>query len=1294
MKKILLAFFGTVFFAITSVAFAADIFTPAEDTLVEIDGLILSCDNNGLSCGLQKANAEIIRDYIDIGREDISSNPSRAEYSAEKLSDLAARTKSELENIIETGKGVFIPVYDGSKIHSDKLNFNVAGKTMFFGGYLVFEPNIAPDMKRLGANIYAWEMGPKDTIVPEGTFLPSWSLSENDAGDAVSVSVDNTQSYDGHNSLKLSCSTALSAGNNAAISQDIYVKPNKTYTVKLYLKADSARGNVLYLDSTKKTLPTGTFDWKSVSYEVSTGADQYKLELKIMTQSTTNALWIDGITVTEKERHYNQINNGDFETSWLNNTFLVNQGAMGYVKAVMEEAKKNNIAVMLLASPHYVPDWFWNNYPEANAYQEGFLKGNVTNDIYKSFIKTHIQALAKAADFSNLHSIILTNEPIYNTQYYTNGKQIFKDQFISYLKTKYNSSSDVYIPEQMRKNWGITESDYKWTRVTMATGSSSNTITANGKFWDWMEFNNEIFTGYHKWLADMVHEIDADIPVHTKCNSTAFNRDKLNKGINTEEIYNYLDYNGFDGGMNFESGREGYLYIRMAEDLANSISENPTVNSENHIIPDGCTDYSDKQALIAGADLWQGFIHGRTASAAWVWRKSASYPYNHSITYRPDVVAEITDKTLQANKNADIIEKLQNSDRNFYILYSDAALLYSEESYLSSCYNAYEALWRIGQRASFITEKQIAEGKLKNDSVLVIPSATNINDTALNNLNAFTGKVISIGTLPQKNEYDINISLNMKNVSSVADTIDEICNAFETALKEKGIPVITLRNADGKLIDMTDIRTVIDGDKVLLNACDNTWSEKEQLSVYYNGKRLKSIKDEINNCDISQDFSLMPFTPALLSVDISSVILPRTSQDIYGWIEETPYKDEENDIYDTVNIVPDNTYGSAVEFIKQSDKNTSSRLMILQNISPSKLITGHTYTFEFAYNVPETTDRFWISGGFSSYDNSMRVQPTSMDNSGKGWQNAFISLDYTTGKDWFICLLVQEIARFKIADVKLYDNADASRKNLLTNGDFSETAEEHAQNYMYGWKVFESKKMTDETGAVLDEVSYVPEDDTYTNILRVNKRSEKISNSFFGIEQTIPKEKLIEGHTYVFEFDMKLSDKTAGTVRVSPLNNERNGTNCVGWHHFNTWEYEYTSGKDMWVAFRCIDTPTDMYLANINIYDKADENKTNLLENGDFSGLPELDVKFEANADGVVAKIISQKEPYDILMGYAVYQGQTLSDVRIYPNNVEASSEVQEFPMYPDIVGDRYTTKAFLWRADNMKPLAGAIEIK
>ena len=436
--------------------------------------------------------------------------------------------------------------------------------------------------------------------------------------------------------------------------------------------------------------------------------------------------------------------------------------------------------------------------------------------------------------------------------------------------------------------------------------------------------------------------------------------------------------------------------------------------------------------------------------------------------------------------------------------------------------------------------------------------------------------------------------------------------------------------------------------------------------------------------------------PFQITVTFAEQTAPKTSEDIYGWIEETPYSNAESGIYDTVNIVSDDTYGKAVEFIKQSDKNTKNRLAIYQNISPSKLITGHTYTLEFAYNVPETTDKFWISGGFSTWDNKKRAQPMSLNVKGQGWKTTSVSMEYNIsnfpnsgnlGSIIPVYLLVQEVARFKIANVILYDNADTNKTNLLINGSFVETVD--YTNYLHAWEIYNSKKMVDEeTGQVLDEVSFIPEDDIYTNIVKISKKSEKLPNSFLGINQTIPQEKLISGHTYVYELDMRLTDKTSGTVRISPINVEQS----VGWSH-NTWEYEYKSG-DMWVAFRCIDNPIDMYLANINIYDKADENKTNLLENGDFSGLPESDIKFEENAEGVVAKIISKKENYDILMSYAIYKGGNLVETQVNTQKVKVSNEVQEFTMYPDIMGDGYTTKAFLWRADNMKPLANAIEIE
>ena len=847
---------------------ADDMFTSAENSLSEINNLILQCEEAGLECDMQRAYADIIRQFIIYGREDLAgSDIERAAYISEVLDSLADKAVSETENILEFNKSISVPKYSSQRLYTQGMNFKTgSGETIFLGGYLIFsnEQDKMSDFVSSGNNFYTWEIGPNSTIVEEGTFLPSWTASVNDG---ISIEEDDEAFHSGGKSVKIIASSDMSSGHYAELSQSIMIKPGKTYEVELWLKGENARGNMIYLNGTseQKTLPTGTYDWKKVTYEVSAQPEQTSLLLRITAQGT-GTLWIDDIIVREKGRDYNFLNNSGFEDEWAEGEFLVNRGVMNYIQAVMEESEENNIANMILLSPHYIPDWFFENYPEANGYQEGFLKGNVINETYRKFIKTHVRAVAAAAaPFSNLHSLVLTNEPIYSTIYWTDGKQIFKDAFIEYLKEKYNSFDSAVVPQEMRENWGISDPGYEWSEVSMPP---ANTITGDGRFWDWMEFNNEIFTGFHKWLADMVHEVDDTIPVHAKLYDPTFNRGKLDKGIDAEELYSYLDYNGTDGGMNYESTREGFLHIRMAEDLANSIADKPMVNSENHIVPDNCDDYSYKHALVAGADLWQGFLHGRTASAAWVWRRHDTYPeYKHSIAYRPDVVQALSEKLMNANRFAGSLEKLQNADKNFYILYSNAALLYNEEAYMSACNNAYEALWSLGQRVSFVTEKQIAAGELPQDGILVIPSTANIDECALSNLNLFEGRTVVIGNTPSKNEYNREISVALKNSVTVSDSLEQIRAVFADLLDEKNIEIITLKNSDGHYIGMTDIRVSYDGTSVLINACNNTWEPVENVSAYIGDIKLSAGYDIINDTTVGDSFTLAPFEPMLLSFE-------------------------------------------------------------------------------------------------------------------------------------------------------------------------------------------------------------------------------------------------------------------------------------------------------------------------------------------------------------------------------------------------------------------------------------------
>ena len=726
---------------------------------------------------------------------------------------------------------------------TDGMNFiGPDGNIKFFDGYNIYNQTVSREMVDSGANILQVEMGPRSTIVSEEFEIPSWTPT---TADRRMAKIDS-------GSLKLSGTSAYD-GTYSEMSQSISVLNDKYYRIEFDVKGVNALGNIVVANGIEKFLPTGTYDWQRVGFTVSSSSTS--MDIAFRSYNTTDGIWIDNITVTELGGQYNVINNGDFEQVFPDEGFLVNDGAINYVKSLMADYESKGMNAVVLLSPHYIPEWFWTNYPEAYYYQEGFLEGDVTDATYLKFIKTHVQAMAEAVlGFDSFHSFVLTNEPVYNTSYYSTGKgHGFEDDFIAYLKNRYGEGTLGFIPEQLRTNWDL-GTLARWDDID-DDRESQNDIVSDGKFWDFMEFNDKIFGDFHKELADTVHAVDETLPVHTKLYRNVFSRDALDYGTDFEDLNSYFDYNGFDGGMDYNSSREGYLFIRMMEDFANSVSNKPTVNSENHIIPDDCTDYSEKHVLIAGADLWQGIIHGRTASVAWSWDYSPCL-----ISKRPDVQEAIGTTLEDANRLAKEIEKVQNSDKNFYILYSKAGLLYNEDAYLSACYNAYEALWSLGQRASFITEKQIAAGKLPNDAVLVIPSTSNIDEDALANLNSFAGKTIVIGTAPSKNEYNRSISVSLKNATTVTDSIDSIRGAFEAEIDS----LITLKDSDGNYLDLTDIRAVETEDGILINVCNNTWEEISGVSVYKDGVKLTGGVNLIDNSTVADTFTLDAFKPMLI----------------------------------------------------------------------------------------------------------------------------------------------------------------------------------------------------------------------------------------------------------------------------------------------------------------------------------------------------------------------------------------------------------------------------------------------
>ena len=76
---------------------------------------------------------------------------------------------------------------------------------------------------------------------------------------------------------------------------------------------------------------------------------------------------------------------------------------------------------------------------------------------------------------------------------------------------------------------------------------------------------------------------------------------------------------------------------------------------------------------------------------------------------------------------------------------------------------------------------------------------------------------------------------------------------------------------------------------------------------------------------------------------------------------------------------------------------------------------------------------------------------------------------------------------------------------------------------VYGWRMQNSGYEYDESTGLKDTVNYV-NDAEYGRVLMVDKQSATHYNSWKGIIQDIPTSILQDGHTYVVEYDMKMTN--------------------------------------------------------------------------------------------------------------------------------------------------------------------------
>lgn len=399
----------------------------------------------------------------------------------------------------------------------------------------------------------------------------------------------------------------------------------------------------------------------------------------------------------------------------------------------LQRAEDYDVAVNLLISPHYFPDWVLAKWPELKVENNGSIKFSLFEPMAQSIIEDYLRALIPAIkDYDSLQSLTLTNESVYTA----NKDAYAMPAWHEYLEGIYNGDIG-----QLN---GVYQTAYSsFTGVPMPEN-----ITASPASYDYVLFNQDYFASWHEWMAGIIHELAPELPVQAKIMGDP--RGSLSWGVDIERFSEFSQINGNDNWNYINEGPKGFMEELSFYDLQASFKEAPVFNSEHHLIADGDKMYTPEQAKHVRSALWQSAIHGRGGSTIWVWERT----YNEtastegSILHRPDVIAQAGRTNLDLNRLAGQVTAFQNEQPQAAILYSTASGVFSGE-YSAVSLRAYEALSYSGYKAGYVSEKQVDNGGLDTYKLLIVPNASRVNPETLTGIRQFMeqgGRVLLIGS--------------------------------------------------------------------------------------------------------------------------------------------------------------------------------------------------------------------------------------------------------------------------------------------------------------------------------------------------------------------------------------------------------------------------------------------------------------------------------------------------------------------------------------------------------------------
>ena len=897
--------------------FNASYFSDMREKIEEIRDLINRCKERGIPVKYEEINLAMLEKFLPQleGLLTIDAQVSRIDHTGTNLEDLYAEAKENLTGYLDGTKTARdVPTYVTSRLRVE--DSSIIGMTqwndgtreerpIFFTGYGHFATAQAsiPELNKWGSNAIQMELGISSVIKEPGT-VTAWTVNTSGSYD-MDITLSDEEKISGSYSLKASGAEPIKADNYKYVTQTVSVKPNTTYEWGLSAKAENATDQIWFSkDGWSNTHSlTGTYDWQQFDFSYTTGADETQFTLHINLASPVDALYIDDIYVREGSNGENLFKNGNFESNGqIIGDYLVDEDAIDSVERVLQNAEDNNVSVCLLLSPHYFPDFLIDKYPELDANVSNFIKYDIMNEKAREATALYIQTLIpRIKDYESLGSICLTNEP-QNPGKYEQMTPWWRsyvydlyngdiDALNGAWNTKYNNFNEIPISGSADNSQSVNEA-VDWEFVEESYDPQATVQYTQSRFSvDWNRFVDETFAEYHQFLADEVHNIAPDIPVHSKVMSHDSGTGlETADGTDYELFGTFSQIHGNDAWERFTpdtkdslipSGTTFHHKTVMYEEQR-STKDMPVYNTEDHIMSDGEKYWGYEHAQRLYADMWQGGLHGRVGSIIWLLEQdnNQSATFYGLIHSRPDCIKAVGESTYDMNRLAYELTAFQEAEATVGILRSKTSKAYTANT---SYFLANSALFLAGQKSDSIVDNQIED--IHNYKLIILPEVTHVSEKILSELEEYVsngGKIVGFGeNLLEKDDYDrphdaerVARILENASVYPTVDTADEdewleLSRNIKNEVKDIGLMNVEVVDADtGDMVDNVEWQSVEYNGTLLVNLISYKWGEDRNVRILVNGEPVTSSEEIISCEERGEVITLEEYAPQLLQIQI------------------------------------------------------------------------------------------------------------------------------------------------------------------------------------------------------------------------------------------------------------------------------------------------------------------------------------------------------------------------------------------------------------------------------------------